>query len=47
MTMLEAHDVRLTLDGHDILNGIDLRVDAGEFVGVIGPNGSGNTTCNL
>ncbi|MDD4189313.1 MAG: ABC transporter ATP-binding protein [Eubacteriales bacterium] len=30
--------------GKEILNGINLRVKKGEFVGIIGPNGAGKTT---
>jgi branched-chain amino acid transport system ATP-binding protein len=32
------------LPGIDILNGCDLRVEAGELVGIIGPNGAGKST---
>jgi len=42
--MLEVSGLVVSIDRHRILNGLDLRVGAGETVGLIGPNGSGKTT---
>lgn len=44
MSLLQIRDLSLTLGGQPILKGIDLEVEKGEVIGVIGPNGSGKTT---
>jgi zinc transport system ATP-binding protein len=42
--LVHAEGVCVTLQQHEILHDIDLRVPRGAFVGVIGPNGGGKTT---
>ena len=42
--MIEINDVFFNIGAARILNGISMKVDAGETVGIIGPNGSGKTT---
>ena len=44
MTLLSVDRVDVTLDGHQILSDIDVEIDAGSWVGLVGPNGSGKTT---
>lgn len=44
MTVLESRGIAVSFGGVRALQGVDLRVDAGEVVGVIGANGAGKTT---
>jgi iron complex transport system ATP-binding protein len=42
--VIELEDVGLSLGGVTVLDGVDLDVDRGEFVGLVGPNGAGKTS---
>ena len=44
MPVLEIKNLHKTFDQNEILKGIDLTVDKGEVVSIIGPSGSGKST---
>jgi iron complex transport system ATP-binding protein len=44
MSLLQASNISLAIDGASILKAVDLQLNSGELLGLIGPNGAGKST---
>lgn len=44
MSTLEVKNLHVSIDGKEILKGLDLKMQTGEIHAIMGPNGTGKST---
>ena len=44
MSVLEIKNIRKSFDGQEVLRGIDITLEKGDVLAIIGPSGNGKTT---
>lgn len=44
MKAIEIYDLSVILNGKEVLHNINLKINEGVFIGIVGPNGGGKTT---
>ncbi len=44
MALLTCHDLSLGYEGHEIVHGLDFKVETGDYLCIVGENGSGKST---
>ncbi|GHV67275.1 zinc ABC transporter ATP-binding protein [Bacteroidia bacterium] len=44
MNLIELHNISAGYDGKTVLQAVNLTIEEGDFLGIIGPNGGGKTT---
>ena len=46
MSLIEIQNLHVSVDGTEILKGIDLSIEAGEVHAIMGPNGTEKAHCH-
>ncbi|MGD8297478.1 MAG: ABC transporter ATP-binding protein, partial [Desulfobacterales bacterium] len=43
-TIIETHNLHFSYNGQPVISGVNLKIQSGDFMAMIGPNGGGKTT---
>ncbi len=42
--LIDVHDLSFAYEGHQVLERVSFKIEKGDYVGIVGPNGGGKTT---